>query len=231
MELQELSRIDLSYPGISYHHFSRGLQVYLENLEEFILHAGGQYQLRSQRLMERRGEEIDEVVYMQEVNFIEDVAQKEIPGYVRMSAIMLVWGMFEAMVEDVARYVAKKEGISKRLSEVKAKSFPWRARKYFERELQIASLWKDKQCQQASTLKLIRDKIAHRNGKFWDVSEKEIEKFANGIGDADGVDIIGRQLFVSKKYLDSSTLLVFDMLKSLNNSVCSRYSDLDLCKW
>ena len=129
MELPKLSRIDLSYPGISYHHFSRGLQVYLENLEEFIMHAGGQYQLRSQRLIEARGDEIDEVVYMQEVNFIEDVAQKEIPGYVRMSAIMLLWGMFEAMVEDVARYVAKKEGISKQVKRNKSKVIPVASKK------------------------------------------------------------------------------------------------------
>ena len=231
MELPKLSRIDLSYPGISYHHFSRGLQVYLENLEEFIIHAGAQYQLRSQRLIEARGDEIDEVVYMQEVNFIEDVVQKEIPGYVRMSAIMLLWGMFEAMVEDVARYVAEKEGISKQLCEMRAKSYPWRAKRYYERELQITPLWKDKQCEKASILKLIRDKIAHRNGKFWDVSENEMEKFAKRIGDVDGVDITGGQLFVSRKYLNSSTVLVFDMLKCLNNSVCSRYSGLELCKW
>ena len=168
---------------------------------------------------------------MQEMNFIEDVAQKEIPGYGRMSAIMLLWGMFEAMVEDVAEYVAGKEGISKQLNEMRAKSFPWRAKKYYERELQIVPNWKDNQCQKASTLKLIRDKIAHRNGKFWDVSESEVEKFAKKIADADGVDIAGRQLFVSRKYLNSSTVLVFDMLKSLNNSVCARYSDLELCKW
>lgn len=231
MELSKLSRIDLSYPGISYHHFSRGLRVYLDNLEEFIMHAGSQYQLRSQHLIEDRGDEIDEAAYMQEINFIEDVAQKEIPGYVRMSAIMLLWGMFEAMVVDVARYVAKKEGMSRQLSDMRGKSFPWRARKYYERELQIDSLWKDKQCQEASTLKLIRDKIAHRNGKFWDVSESELEKFAKRISNVDGVDIKGSQLFISREYLNSSAMLVFDMLKCLNNTVCSRYSDLDLCKW
>ena len=111
MELNKLMKLGLSYPGVSFGYHSWSLGIYLETLEQSIMHAGDQYRVRARRALDDRIGEIHDEEYMQELNYIDEAVDEHIPAYARMSAILLVWGIFEFTVVDIVRYIARREGV------------------------------------------------------------------------------------------------------------------------
>ena len=130
MDLDKLLRLDISYPGISFGYHSWALGVYLESLEEFIGYAGEQYRLRAKRALDARKDELGEVEYMQEAGYVDEAAEEHIPGYARMSAVVLLWGIFESTVFDITAYVARRESAPLKLREIRSDSFLKQVQKY-----------------------------------------------------------------------------------------------------
>ena len=53
MDLEKLSKIDLSYPGISFEYHSWALRADIESLEEFISSAASHYRDSAQEKLEQ----------------------------------------------------------------------------------------------------------------------------------------------------------------------------------
>ena len=173
-------------------------------------------------------DELEEYEYMQEANYINEAAEHHIPGYARMSAVVLLWGMFESTVTDVARYVQMREKRPLRLEDVRGNNFLDGARKYYGAVLDIELPWTDADIQDAQALCAIQNKIAHRNGQFMDAPEIEKHSFAKKIRNIPGVEVKGNHLMVTPQYVDAAARLVFGMLENLHELVCGRYDDVML---
>lgn len=223
MDLEKLMKLDLSYPGISFGYHSWSLGIYLETLEDFISHAGNEYRRRAREKLDARIAELEEELYIQELNYIDEAADEHIPSYARMSAIVLIWGIFESTVSDIARYIARRESTALQLREVRANNFMTQIDKYFSDVLGIQLPWTQRQMESLRQLKKIRDAVAHRNGQFMDAAKEsrvKIEKVARQVA---GVNATGRQLTVGREYVEASSELVSSTMESLNALVSSRY--------
>ena len=223
MDLEKLMKLDLSYPGISFSYHSWSLGIYLETLEGFISHAANEYRRRAQTKLHERIDHLEEEVYFQELNYIDEAAEEHIPTYARMSAIVLIWGIFESTVSDIARYIARREGTRLQLRNVRASSFVTQIDRYFSDVLDIQLPWTETQMESLRRLKAIRDAVAHRNGKFMDASKESRQKVENVAVQVSGVTASGGQLIVGREYVESSSGLVFSVMESLNALVSSRY--------
>ena len=173
-DAERLLRMDMNSPSIAFTYHSWGLATYIQSLEEFIAHTGDQYRFRARRNLENRREELEEFEYMMESNYIDEAAEIHIPRYARMSAVVLVWGMFESTVSDIAKYIRERETKPLKLEDVGRGDFLQRARKYYSAVLDLELPWTDCEIREARLLCKNRNKIAHRNGQFMDVAnEKE----------------------------------------------------------
>lgn len=228
MDLDRLLKIDVDYPGISFGYHSWSVRVYLENLEEFITHTGDQYRLRAERALCNQRHVLDNEVYHQELGYIDQAADERIPGYARMSAVVLLWGMFEATVSDMAGYLARREAVSKELRDIRGGGFLYKTQRYYERVLGIQLPWTESQKQGAQSVCFIRNAIAHRYGQYMSATEKDKERLRNRIQRVPGVELRGSELVISREYLRSASDLVFTMLEDLNDAVCARYKDLSI---
>ena len=226
-QVERLLRMDMNSPSIAFTYHSWGLAAYIQNLEESIAHTGDQYQLRARRKLESRRDELEAYEYTMELNYIDEAAEIRIPGYARMSAIVLLWGMFESTVSDIAKYIREREAKSLKLEDVSRNNFLERARKYYSAVLDLGLPWNDVEIQEAQSLCVIRNKIAHRNGQFMDAPE-ERDRFARRIRSVPGVELQGSELVVTAQYVDFAARLVNSMLESLLESVCERYDDIVL---
>ena len=222
----ELLKIDMTSPAIAFGYHSWGLAVYIENLEDLIGHYGDQYRLLARRKLDSRKDVLEDFEYVQEANYIDEVAEHHIPGYARMSAIVLLWGMFESTVIDVARYVKKREKANLGLKDIRGNNFLDGARKYYAAVLDIELPWTETDIHDAQALSAIRNKIAHRNGWFMDAPEEEKNTFVKKIRNIPSVEVQGSQLLVAAEYVDSAAKLVFSMLESLHEMICNRYNDV-----
>ena len=223
MDLEKLMKLDLSYPGISFGYYSWGLGIYLETLEDFISHAANEYRRRARKKLDERVADLEEEMYFQELNYIDEAAEEHIPSYARMSAIVLIWGIFESTVSDIARYIARREGTALKLRNVRANGFVTQIDRYFSDVLGIHLPWTPAQVESLRRLKDIRDAVAHRNGKFMDAPKESRLKIENIAGQVAGVNASGSQLTVGREYVESSTALVFSTIESLNALMSSRY--------
>lgn len=228
MNLEKFLETDLTYPGISFGYHSWSLRIYLENLEEFIAHTGDQYRLRAARALDNRKDELGDEMYHQELGYIDEAAEQRVPGYARMSAIVLLWGMFEITVSDMARYLARREAVSLRLRDIRKDSFMQQVQKYYEYVLGIQLPWTELQKRDARSLYIIRNAIAHRYGQYMDATEEQRESFRKEIQGVPGVKLQGSELVISREYVQSASELVFTMLENLNDSVCARYDNLSI---
>ena len=228
MNLEKLLEIDVDYPGISFGYHSWGFRIYLENLEEFIAHTGDQYRLRAARTLDSRKDELGDEVYHQELRYIDEAAEQRIPGYARMSAVVLLWGVFEITVSDMARYLARREAVSLKLRDIRKDSFLKQAQKYYKYILGIQLPWTELQKREAQALCDIRNAIAHRYGQFTDATVEQKESFRRKIYGIPNVELPGSQLVISREYVQSASELVFTMLENLNDSVCVRYDNLSI---
>lgn len=218
--------MDMTSPSIAFGYHSWGLAVYIESLEEFIGHSGDQYRLRARRNLDSRKDALEDFEYVQEINYIDEAAEHHIPGYARMSAIVLLWGMFESTVIDVARYVQKREKANLGIKDIRGNNFLDRARKYYAAVLDIELPWTEVDIHNAQALSAIRNTIAHRNGQFMDAPEEEKNNFVKKVRNIPGVEVQGSQLVVAAEYVDSAAKFVFDMLEILHEMICSRYDDV-----
>lgn len=223
MDLDKLMKLDLSYPGISFGYRSWSLGAYIESMEDFISHASDQYRHQAKRELGFRVDDLPDELYVQELEYIDEAADEHIPAYARMAAIVLICGLLESMVFDIARYLAKKENVSLHLNDIRANGFIMRVRKYFGNVLHIELPWTEFEMASARNLKQIRDAIAHRNGHFGDASADRKMRIRCVVKQLKGVGLAGSQLKVSGEYVASSAELVFTMINSLNALVSSRY--------
>ena len=157
--------------------------------------------------------------------YIDEAVKEHIPAYTRMAAIVLVWGIFESTVADIARYLARKEDVSLNLRDIRADGFITRVSKYFRYVLHIELPWTESEKVSARNLKFIRDAIAHRNGHYIDASIDRKRKLQGVVNQLNVVSFTGSHLKVSGEYVASSTELVFTMISSINDMVSSRYGD------
>ena len=228
MNLDKLMNLDLSFSGISFGYHSWSLGVYLEMLEDLISNAADQYRVRArEELNERRGKLEDEQ-YMQELSCIDEAADEHIPSYARMSAIVLVWGIFEFSVSDIAGYIARRDCVSLKLTDISANGFVTQTHRYFGDVLGIELPWTESQVDSVRRLKAIRDAVVHRNGQFVDAPKERKENLEKVVKQVIGIQVSGSQLTVAQGYVVSSTTLVFSMIESLNAVVGSRYDGLTI---
>lgn len=223
MDLERLMKLDLGYPGISFGYHSWSLGIYLEMLEDMVVHASQQYRSRAQQALQARAHELEDGLYMQELNHIDEAADEHIPSYARMSAVLLIWGIFESTVSDIARYLANRDSITLKLRDVRADTFLTRVDSYFTDVLNLPLPWTTTQIQSAQKLKYIRDAVAHRNGQFTDAPKEHIAKLKSVTRGLPGVRVSSNQLTVGTEFVESSSVLVFSMIESLNICVSSRY--------
>ena len=223
MDIDKLMKLDLSYPGISFGYHSWSLGIYLQILEDFISSAGDQYRVRARKDLDERRSVLPDEVYMQELSYIDEAADEHIPSYARMSAIVLVWGIFESTVSDIARYIARKDSVTLKFRDIRADGFVTQISRYFGDVLGIQLPWTESQVNSVRSLKAIRDAVAHRNGQFIDAPRERKRTIQEMVKQVTGVHVSGSQLMVAGAYVVSSTTLVFSMIESLNAVVSSRY--------
>lgn len=223
MDPEKLLKLDLSYPGISYGYHSWALELYLESIESFVAQASDQYRKQGELRLEAKKGRLDEAEVSLKQNFIDEAADVHIPAYARMSAIVLIWGLFESTVFDITAYVTRREGASLKLREIRADSFENQVRKYYSNVLNIELTWTEDQVDRITNLHKVRNAIAHRNGKYLDAAKAKRESIAQLANSVTGIFFQDSQLFISKVYVEESAELVFSMLGDLSKHIGQYY--------
>lgn len=158
-----------------------------------------------------------------EYSEIEEASEFQIPRYFRIGALILIWGIFESFVSDIACYSMNRESNNLTLREIRAPNFLSQAEKYFADVLRIDLPCSAEQGKSVCELQEVRNVISHRNGRLMDLhpnKQGELKKVVESVG---GVEIQHSSIIISREYIASSKGLVFEMLGSLISMIVVRY--------
>lgn len=224
IDLEKIMRLDMSYPGISFGYHSWALGAYLDSLENFIGITKEQYRTRAKHELETKKAQFEpEEYYQQKLREVDEAADKHIPRYARMAAIVPLWGIFELTVTDITNYVAEREKAKLKQKEIKAGNFIEQIQKYYDGVLGISLPWAPSELKEISLFYKVRNAIAHRNGEFGDDAPQRKKEIKDVVSQLDGVTMHGDQIEISSTYIESSSKLVFSMITSLNQMVREHY--------
>lgn len=224
LDFEQLLNVDLSYPGISFGYESWALDSYLKVLEDQISHARDQYRLRAERELDRSKEKLERKEYWSKLSQIEDAAEKQIPRFFRIGALVPIWGLFESFLSDFAVWVAKRETSSVSLRDIRARNFRGQVEKYFEGFLGIDLPWSAEERERLGYLQELRNFVAHRNGRLMDLPQEKEREIKALIAKVPGVGVEDSTLVVSDAYIREAAALVFQLVGRLNQKIADRYA-------
>ncbi|NKC13791.1 MAG: hypothetical protein GKR94_16875 [Gammaproteobacteria bacterium] len=199
--IDKLMKLDMSFPGISFGYHSRALSAYLDSLEESAAHAGAQYRLRKTRELELQSDKLFAEEHAQELAGLDALAEDHIPHYARISAILLLWGLFEHTVFDLTRYVTNRESKALKLRQIRADNYVQQVRRYYSDVLGIPIPWSPSVVQALQVLNVVRDACAHRNGNYMDAAKEQTAALKKNIENVCDVRMSGSQLDVGAGYV------------------------------
>jgi hypothetical protein len=225
LDIEQLLNLDLNFPGISFGYESWALESYLNVLEDQISHAQAQYRLRAEHGFETEKDSLDCHEYGARLSEIDEAADRQIPRFFRIGALVPIWGLFESFLTDFAIYVGKRENIGLAFRDIRAKNFRNQIEKYFEDVLRIQLPWSEQERERLGQLQELRNFIAHRNGRLMDLpaeKEKEIKTLVEKVA---GVDVEDSTIVVSPAYISEAAELVFSLVGRFSQQLADRYAD------
>jgi hypothetical protein len=224
LDFKQLLNLDLSYPGISFGYESWALDSYLQVLEHQISHARDQYRLRAERELEQSKEKLAREEYWSKLSQIEDAAEKQIPRFFRIGALIPIWGLFESFLSDFSLWVGKQEAAGVSFRDIRAQNFRGQIEKYFEGILRIDLPWSAEERERLGHLQELRNFIAHRNGRLMDLPLEREREIKALVAKLPGVLIEDSTLVVSAAYIHEAATLVFELVGRLNQKLADRYA-------
>ncbi|TAK81986.1 MAG: hypothetical protein EPO20_23200 [Betaproteobacteria bacterium] len=200
------------------------MDSYLKVLEDQISHARDQYRLRAERELEKSTEKLEREEYWSKLSQIEDAAEKQIPRFFRIGALVPIWGLFESFLSDFALWVGKRETIGVSFRDIRAQNFRGQIEKYFEGILRVDLPWSAEERERLGYLQELRNFVAHRNGRLMDLPPEKEREIKALIAKVPGVGVEDSTLVVSAAYIKEAAALVFEVVGRLNQKIADRYA-------
>ena len=226
LELDNLGRLYLNDPRIDFGYESWALKTYLSTLEEYLSFAHDQYRLRASRHLEKRATNLDPDEFSEQQRVIDDAAEKQIPRFFRMGALIPIWGLFESTVLDISRFVGQREKGAVSFSTDIHIAFCVRVKEYLEK-LQVALPWTNDELARLGHLLRVRNLVVHNNGRLTGLNEDACKKKKEELTTLN-LRFEDDDLAVSADYLNEVAALVTGVLTKLCISIAERYDDLHI---
>ena len=223
LSVEQLLNLDLSFPGISFGYESWALECYLNVLENQISYAQAQYRLRAECDLEKEKGKLEYHEYGSKLSEIDEAADRQIPRFFRIGALVPIWGLFESFLTDFAVYVGRKEKMRLSFRDCRASNFRSRIEKYFEGELHIQLPWSAQERERLRQLQELRNFIAHRNGRLMDLPPEKERKIKALVAKIPGVVIEDSAIVLSPAYISEAAALVFELVGRFSQQLADHY--------
>ncbi len=144
-----------------------------------------------------------------------------LPRLFRGPFMVSLWAVYESTVTEIASHIKRNRGLALGLEDIKGYDFLSRAKKYYEHILNF-TLCSDQTWERLRMLSVLRNSVAHGNGRFEMLRSNYQEKIKNWARQGDGISIRSEYLVVSGPFLRDTLSVVKNSLEDL----IERYKDL-----
>jgi hypothetical protein len=213
--MTKISYIDFSFPGIEIKVESLVLKEYITMVESGVNSICKEYM--DAELGKYKGE------HYSEYQHIYAIAEDELPRIIRNPIVLSIYALFESSINRLCKYCQDKEKKSLSLKDMKGKSLPSRANKYFEQVLLYDYNFTASDIEAISSIVAVRNCIAHTNSDINQLDQRRKNNINMIINKQEGLSAFNNQLCVSDQYLQSVFGLVDNLLRKLMGFIENKY--------
>ena len=227
--IRKIGNIEVSYPGIAIGYELWALESVLDVMETHLPQIRDQYRLRAKHTAWSDTSLVDEEI-SDRFQQIEQIANDVLPQHVRNPGVVGIWALLESAVEEIADFLAMKEGINVSFASAKGRTFRKRFRWYFAEVLGLEVKLTEMEWTTIGHLQKFRHVLVHRNGRIDTGSGKKRKEYERLAVITSGVTLVRNRLVFLPKYLDHALGSVRKCISILNSLVAERYDWAHLIK-
>ena len=212
--------LDFRFVEIDYELWALG--EYLDALEQQLPTIAEEK--RTQTYAHLQAEELDWDDPETELAFQElyEITESVLPRFLRGPFLVTLWALYESAVTEIASYLRQQQNKALKLQDIRG-GFLDRARKYFDHILAFPLCTDDRTWERLRMLMILRNALAHANGRTEAVSEQSRKKIRNWTRMGVGVAVENGNLSFTEAFVRETYALVHESLTSLIERVRSTY--------
>lgn len=165
-------------------------------------------------------EESELQIMRQELYELIDVT---LPKYFWGQAIVTLWAIFESAIAEIATEVKTQKELELGLTDLQGDVIH-RTNKYFNHILKLPIDTRSKSWQHLRMMYVLRNAIAHANGRLENVkSQKDVKKILKWIGSDLGIDEIHGSIILTPDFVKRTHAIIFELLNGLISEVKQQF--------
>ncbi len=166
-------------------------------------------------LMKLQNESDESEWHMHHQDHVE-IVELVIPRFFRSPFVVMLWAAYESAVIQISNLLREKKGTALSIRDLRADNFIEQAQKYFQHVLYFPILTDKKSRDRLEMLRILRNAIAHSNGRVEAIkNEKDRKKIRDWAKKDLGISTIDGNLIFSKKFLNESFKIVNESITEL----------------
>lgn len=173
--------------------------------------------------LKQRGYENDEVerqIMRQELYKLTEVT---LPKYFWGSTLVTIWAIFESGISEIAAELKSQKNLGISLNDINGDVIE-RVNKYFNYILDMPIETRSKNWQHLRMLYDLRNAIAHANGRFENVKNKnDIKKIKNWAKADIGIQAVSGDILFTSDFVKKTHGIIFELLDDLIKKVKNKY--------
>lgn len=199
-----LEQFNLNFVGVRIEYDLYALSTFLEFSEKQIKFIQDQETVRHDALLKSKKFNLTEEDYAISIFEFRDLIVRIIPRYFRNPFLVSLWALYESALVEIAAYIKniQRGKISEEIKNRKEKGFLNKAREYFQEELHI-SLSNNNSWKHIRMLNVLRNSIAHGNGRIEAINKNNIKKIMGWEKENIGIFILDGNIMFSGEFLNN----------------------------
>lgn len=144
-----------------------------------------------------------------------DLTENVLPRFFRNAILVTVWSIFESAIIDIAKELQSERRKVLNIDDLKG-DFLERTKKYFHHILDVPLNVGDKEWQRINMLRVLRNAIAHCNGRVETITkDKDLKDIQNWEKNRIGLSVAAGNLMFSKDFIEETYDCVNSFLTNL----------------
>ena len=214
--------VDLDFRFVEIDYELWALGEYLDALERQLPTIADEKRAQTHAYLQAEGLDWDDPEAALAFQELYEVVENVLPRFLRGPFLVTLWALYESAVTEIANYLRQQQNQALKLQDIRG-DFLDRARKYFDHVLGFPLCTDTRTWERLRMLMILRNALAHANGRVEAVSEQAREKIRNWTRMGVGVAIENGNLLFTEAFVRETYALVRESLAGLIERVRSKY--------
>jgi hypothetical protein len=215
--------IDFDFRFIEISHELYAIRRYIDSIDQQLPDLIQEEEKRAYERLKQTGYENDEAEsqIMNQESY--ELIEVTLPKYFLGSTLVTIWAIFESGISEIAAEIKSRKNLGIGLSDINGDVID-RVNKYFNHILDLPIETRSKAWQQLRMLYVLRNAIAHANGRLENVkSRDDIKKIENWAKSDIGIQTVSGNILFTTDFVKKTHSIIFDFLDDLIKKVKKQY--------